>query len=136
MVFYAPSRLAAAALAVSLTACGGGTPASPSPTPTNPVIPGSGTVAGLTLVWPINGGYVQQNDAGIGCRYDPFFGYGFKVPFEWTPVAGASHYDIELKNEYASIPLLAQRVAGPRYDYFACSIVIDGDGWRWKVRAV
>ena len=114
----------AAILFATFSACGGPT----SPTP----------LSAPSLVSPINGGYVQQNDPATKCRYDPVYGYGFMVTFEWrasTPAKAVSSYEIQLKNSYASIPLLEQPVRGTRYDYVACNIAIDGDGWQWKVRA-
>jgi hypothetical protein len=125
--------VAAALILTTVTGCGSGTPASPSatPLPTPSLTP--------TLVSPVNGGYVQQNDAATNCRYDPVYGYGFVVTFEWlapTTIESVSAYDIELKNMNASVPLLAQQVyGGTRYTYVACNIVTDGDGWQWKVRA-
>ena len=100
-----------AALSVSLTACGGGTP-------TSPTVGSTSSVSAPTLVSPINGGYVQQNDPATDCRYDPFYGYGFVLTFAWAAPAGKiaiDSYDIELKHPDASVPLLAQRVQATKY---------------------
>ena len=120
-----------ATLSVSLTACGGGTP-------TSPTVGSTSSVSAPTLLSPINGGYVQQNDAATNCRYDPFYGYGFVVTFAWTAPGGKTaidSYDIELKHPDASVPLLAQRVQATKYLYVACNIVVGQQGWQWKVRA-
>jgi hypothetical protein len=105
-------------------------PASVPSTPaTTPVVP--------TLVSPVNGGYVQQNDPETGCRYDPVLGHGFMVTFEWTGVRDFDTYEVQLKHMYASVPLISQRVKATRYHHLACGVVAgDDSGWEWRVRAI
>jgi hypothetical protein len=153
---HAPSRSFVAklvgpitALSIALAGCGGGTPTSPTVNPTpgsgtptpapGPSSGGAATLPAPTLVSPINGGYVQQNDPATTCRYDPVYGYGFVVTFVWGPPAGVTSiesYEVQLKHPYASVPLLDERVAATKYTYVACSVVPgDEQGWQWKVRA-
>jgi hypothetical protein len=125
-----------ATLFVSLTGCGGRTPTSPTVAPT----PSSGPTSPTpTLVSPINGGYVQQNDPATNCRYDPVYGYGFMATFIWTAPAGTgdiNSYDIELKHPDASVPVFSQRLQATRYPYIGCNWVAGStQGWQWKVRA-
>lgn len=145
MRVYAGTTVATLSLCVSLIGCGGGTPTSPTPGsgPTMPAptpTPGGGsTVSAPTLVSPINGGYVQQNDPATNCRYDPVYGYGFMATFVWTApsvAGGIESYEIELKHPSASIPVFTQRVQTTRYQYIGCNWVAgDTQGWQWKVRA-
>lgn len=121
---------AAAALAFTLTGCRGKTPTAPTIGPPPTAVP--------VLVSPINGGYVQQNDPATNCRYDPFYGYGFRVTFEWTAVTatGFDSYEIQLKHPNASVAALQQQVRSTRYEYIACNLVAgDEQGWQWMVRA-
>jgi hypothetical protein len=120
---------ALATLFVSFTGCGGGTPTSPTAASTSSSTP--------TLISPINGGYVQQNDPATNCRYDPVYGYGFQVTFEWGAVNGATAYQIQLMGPYASVAALDARTTTTRYMHRACGFVAGTEqGWQWKVRAI
>lgn len=110
-------------MSFTLATCGG-----------SPTAPSSATP---TLVSPVNGGYVQQNDPSNGCAYDPYYGHGFRVAFAWTTVAGASAYRLEMQHQNASVPILNEVVRGKTYEFRACSKVAGfDDGWQWRVRAI
>jgi len=89
------------------------------------------------LVSPVSGSFVLQNDSQSGCRNDPVLGYGFRILFEWTRVPSARSYQLQMKHVRAEKSLLDTEVLATRYDYQACSIVVNFEpGWQWKVRAI
>lgn len=128
-----PTRLCLAYSAIALAACARESSVTPTPSPT------PSPLAAPSLLSPEDGIVVRQNDPGSGCSYDRVVGYGFKVTFSWTPVAGASEYRLFLLGPGATIPALNRLVAGTAYQYQDCgSFVIDPNlrNWQWRVRAV
>jgi hypothetical protein len=119
-------------------ACGARVPTAPTGIPTAST--GSSTPLPIFipgLVSPVSGSFVLQNDPQSECRNDPVLGYGFRILFEWTTVPGARAYQIQMQHKRAERALLDMEVQGTRYDYRACSIVVDFDPvWQWKVRAI
>jgi hypothetical protein len=90
-----------------------------------------------TLLLPHQNAYIRQNDPATGCPNDPFWGHGFQVTFEWTPVQGASAYRVYMKHPQASVPILDERVTTASHTFKRCTTVIgSSEGWEWRVLAI
>jgi len=63
---------------------------------------------------------------------------GLLWDFSWSPVAGATAYEILVSRLGATMPLVSAQVGQTSYRHQAESFVADGNrgGWYWKVRAI
>ena len=103
-----------------------------------PFTPPQVTVAPHLLV-PQVGDTIPQNDPTIGCAFDSVGGYGFSVPFSWSPVPGATAYHLVLHHTGSQFPALDLVVTDTAFAYSFCnSYVIDANlhDWRWTVAGV
>jgi hypothetical protein len=120
-----------AAFAVALTtACSSGN--SPTAAPAQ--------LASPTLLTPVSGAVIAQNDSTIGCPFSADHGYGFAIDFAWSPVPGAAYYTGRVYHPNATQD--AWGIGGlptPHFRLLACNAyVIDANArdWRWTVTAV
>jgi serine/threonine protein kinase len=147
-----PGRIAA--IAALLTAVGGlfgalyamgvigprttASPTTTEPTTTEPTTTGPSTPQ---LLRPIANQAIPQNDSTIGCSFDPTFGYGFQISFDWTDSssdAAIEGYEIFAEYETTSAPMVNTFVIDSHYTLSRCkSFVPDPnlEEWRWRVRA-
>jgi len=96
----------------------------------------------VTLLAPAADAVIVQNDLALAavCPFNPTFGYGFRITFDWTdyqPESKVKFYTVELHHG-ASTFFTSLATTGPvsTYDYIACnSFVIDSNltGWYWEV---
>jgi hypothetical protein len=115
-------------LGLAFAGCGGQESGPTAPTPTLGV---------PTLLAPDDYAFFRQNDPETGCRADPVWGYGFRVPFAWTPVRNATAYRVQMMHPDAFTPLVNEVVSAPQYELRRCTTVLGyGDNWKWKVRAI
>jgi hypothetical protein len=111
-------------------------------------IGGSATTAATTagpntpqLLNPIANQAIPQNDSTIGCSFDPTFGYGFRISFDWTDSSSdLAIQDYEIFAGYGTVtkPLIDTFVTDTHFTLSRCnSFVPDPNlgGWRWRVRA-
>ncbi len=105
--------------------------------------------ASITLVTPVSGATIQQNDSALAgtCTLDPNRGYGFSVAYDWdaplvkqkggfTAFGGSYHLVVQ---HGASTPALDVTVTTSSYTDLACNtFVIDNNlaDWHWRVTAV
>jgi len=95
-----------------------------------------------TLNEPINNQTIQQNNPDIGCEFDPFFGFGSEIFFDWTDSessSGISGYQLFVIGPGAIFPIVDTFVAESEFTHTSCnSFVIDVNlmGWEWTVQAV
>ena len=94
------------------------------------------------LISPTSGATIPQNNPSIGCPFDPVFGFGAQIVFDWAD-AGPSRfitgYQIESRHQGAPIPIVNRTVANSTFTYLACnSFVADGNltDWFWRVRVL
>ena len=94
-----------------------------------------------SLLTPINGAAVPQNNPNIGCSFTPFRGYGLQVHFDWENSVssdGIAGYDIVARFQGTAIPIVQTFVSASEYTYTNCnSFVADQNlnNWQWQVRA-
>ncbi|HUP21098.1 MAG TPA: carboxypeptidase-like regulatory domain-containing protein [Gemmatimonadota bacterium] len=105
---------------------------------TDPDTTGSTTPA---LLAPASGATIAQNDPATADEDCTFSNgtWGFLIPFDWTDVAGAASYDLEMMLQSAAVPAIEVNVADSDYLHVECTgFVVDVNltGWTWKVRAV
>lgn len=93
----------------------------------------------LTLIMPIGGTEIRQNDPTISCPAHYDRGYGFQLRFAWTAHPSAVRYRLFAMHRGAVYPILNLTVAGTEYTDRRCnSFVIDRnlDNWEWLVEAL
>ena len=96
----------------------------------------------MTLVYPVNGVRIVQNDSTIGCAAHEYRGYGFEIRFDWTDAAaasGVSRYYLWVKHRGSQYPSVSRYVTGSEFTDLNCNgFVIDRnlDRWEWKVSAL
>jgi hypothetical protein len=94
------------------------------------------------LVSPKQNAKIQQNNPSIGCPFDPTYGYGDQIYFDWTPSLdrdGIDHYDLLVQQKSAKYPLINTSTTASNYLFTECNgFVADVylTGWTWSVRAV
>jgi len=95
-----------------------------------------------TLNEPINNQTITQNNPDIGCPFDPFFGFGSEIFFDWTDSeasSGISGYQLFVIGPGAIFPIVDTFVTESEFTFTSCnSFVIDSNlmGWEWNVQAV
>ena len=111
-----------------------GTPCNAAPPPANVTTP--------ILLTPINDAIIQQDNPNIGCPFDPTFGFGYRIFFDWTDASspnGINGYYLFVKKMTATIPIVDLFVLDSNYTHTSCnSYIINSnlDGWIWTVQAV
>lgn len=92
---------------------------------------------------PINNQTIQQDNPDIGCPFDPFFGFGYEIFFDWTDSeasSGIAGYNLfVIGSEPAIFPIVDTFVAESEFTFTSCnSFIIDSNlmGWQWDVQAV
>lgn len=92
----------------------------------------------LTLLVPIDGALIRQNDPDIGCQPHPHRGYGFRIRFDWTDGSGdVGGYHLYVHKRGAEFPMLNTYVDRSEFTGTWCnSFVIDRNlpDWDWRVR--
>ncbi|MEN8145294.1 MAG: hypothetical protein ABFS14_10130 [Gemmatimonadota bacterium] len=92
-----------------------------------------------TLLEPIEGQLIPQNNPATGCPVHPFRGQGIRILFDWTdslsPVEIAG-YELYARHAGSTLPIENRFVAASEFDSSRCSFVIDSNllNWEWKVR--
>lgn len=99
-----------------------------------------GPIAVPTLLAPVGGAKILQNDPNIGCSFAPYRGYGFKIEFDWSDASapsGIGAYELYVTHKGSLFPLIDnQVVATSQYTFRSCSSFTYAlDGWQWRVRA-
>jgi len=95
-----------------------------------------------TLNEPINNQVIQQNNPDIGCPFNPTFGFGWEIFFDWTDSessSGISGYQLFVMGSNAIFPIIDTFVAESEFTHTSCNgFVIDVNlfGWEWTVQAV
>jgi len=92
-----------------------------------------------TLLTPVSGAVIPQNDSTIGCPFSADHGYGFAIEFTWSPVAGAAYYTGRVYHPGATQDAWGIGGVTPHFRLLVCnSYVIDANArdWRWTVAAV
>ncbi len=93
------------------------------------------------LLRPIEHGAIPQNDSTIGCSFDPTFGYGFRISFDWTDSSSdvaIQGYEVFAGYQTVTKPLVDTFVTDTHFILSRCnSFVPDPNlgGWQWRVRA-
>jgi len=82
-----------------------------------------------TLLLPLNGALIPQNNPNIGCTLssEPTRGFGFQIVFDWTDAtspAGIAGYELFAKQNGADLPIVNTFVEDANLA-----------GWEWRVRA-
>ena len=91
-----------------------------------------------TLLRPIEGATIHQNDPTTGCYLAPESGYGHQIAFDWSEVSAASSYHIYAIGSNATFPIIDTIVVASRWFHRSCGYVIDSNrkGWKWRVASV
>lgn len=96
----------------------------------------------VTLIAPAADVVIVQNDSALAavCPFNPTYGYGFRITFDWTdyqPASRVKTYTVELHHGattfFSSLDTTGREST---YDYIACNnFVIDSNltGWYWQV---
>jgi hypothetical protein len=82
---------------------------------------------------------IRQNDPATDCPFSATHGYGFQVPFSWSPVTGAVTYHLRMQHRGSLYPALDIVVGDTAFLMLECNAyVIDANlrDWRWSVAAV
>ncbi len=90
---------------------------------------------------PINNESIEQNNPDIGCPFNPTFGFGSIIFFDWTDSSspnGISGYYLFVMHTNALIPLIDIFVADSHFTYLSCNSFVSDfnlDQWIWTVQA-
>lgn len=93
------------------------------------------------LLTPINNAIVQQNNPDIGCPFNPTFGFGLSIFFDWTDASspnGINGYHLFVKQVDAIFPTIDMFVLESNFTHISCNtFVIDANlnDWIWTVQA-
>ena len=93
-----------------------------------------------TLLEPIDGALIPQNNPASGCPAGTFGGQGTQILFDWTdslsPVDIAG-YELYAHHVGSTYPIENRFVPASEFERNSCGFVIDRnlDNWEWKVRA-
>jgi photosystem II stability/assembly factor-like uncharacterized protein len=94
-----------------------------------------------TLLAPPSGALIPQNDASNGCALlagRERAGYGYRISFDWTNVAGASQYRLVAKHQSAAFPIVNVTIPQSAYVHVSCNAFAlepNLTGWSWQVQA-
>lgn len=118
---------------------GSGTTGVPSADgPSAPIIPSQ-----PTLLMPINGALIPQNDPTTGCPFDPAGGHGHRIVFDWTDAQarnGIAGYELVCARSSVEnpLPIIETFVEVSELTQASCGFIIDRnlDNWVWRVRAM
>lgn len=96
----------------------------------------------VSLVSPVAGARVAQNDPSIGCPAHPARGYGFRLVLDWDDVqhsSGIERYEVFAQHQGSLYPIADTPTNHSQFVHLSCNgFVIDSnlDDWQWRVRAV
>jgi predicted small lipoprotein YifL len=99
-------------------------------------------VASVTLVAPLDGAEVGQNDSTLACEAHQFRGRGFAIHFDWDdtdPELGVAGYHLYVKHQTSVYPLINTVLDMSELAAVYCnSFVIDRNAldWYWFVQAL
>jgi hypothetical protein len=97
------------------------------------------SAASVTLDSPKQNARIRQNDASLGCPYDPNRGYGFEVDYSWSasPAADVAYYQVWVHAPTGADILKYQGADTSVADLQCNSFVTDDNlkGWTWEVKA-
>jgi hypothetical protein len=128
-------------LAVGL-ACQRSTPSDPLDRPIDATAPAVTQARPLTLLSPLAGARIRQNDAALGCPSHPFRGSGFAIAFDWldaAPETGVAEYHLFVKHAGSRYPWIDGHMAASENVGINCNaFVIDPNlhDWYWLVEAL
>ena len=106
-----------------------------------PEIPPVANVTAPFLLTPINNDAIPQNNPNTDCPFDSFYGYGFRIPFDWTDSSspnGIYRYHLLVMNVNAIFPLIDIFVMDSEFTFTSCNSYIadvNVNNWIWSVQA-
>jgi hypothetical protein len=95
----------------------------------------------ITLIDPAADIVVTQNDPATGCTFNPTYGYGYMITFDWSsskPVVNKQTYTLTLQHG-SNVPIVLDGLTTSTEVLIDCnSFVIDANlsGWHWQVSQV
>jgi len=99
------------------------------------------TLQAPTLLSPVEGAIITQNNPATGCPLTSGRGYGLRIDFDWTDSTsdnGIAGYELFVKKASATLPLTDVFVPSSLFTFIQCaSFATDENltGWQWRVRA-
>ncbi|MBV9302834.1 MAG: energy transducer TonB [Acidobacteriaceae bacterium] len=95
------------------------------------------TLQAPKLIAPSEHASIPQNVESTLCSKSSVGGFGYSIEFAWSPVAGATRYELFVQHNPSSAPALDRVTQQLSYEHQQCgAFVIDANltQWEWRVR--